>query len=185
MRAQGIGRALERCIQYRHSLDAHDSRLCIDRCTLLLAVWIVPVNRKRSSHLQYAALPYRRRAEGSIEIMLITSRDTGRWLIPKGWPKRGLGPAKTAAQEAREEAGLVGQIGKRSIGSYHYDKRLPDGSAQRCVVKVFALKVEKQKKSWPEGHQRSRRWFALHEAAATVWEPELNTIILSLPATRT
>ena len=113
--------------------------------------------------------------------MLITSRDTGRWLIPKGWPKRGFGPAETAAREAREEGGLVGRIDDRAIGSYHYDKRLPDGSAEHCVVKVYALEVERQMKSWPERHERCTGWFALLEAAATVREPELRTIILKLP----
>jgi 8-oxo-dGTP pyrophosphatase MutT (NUDIX family) len=139
------------------------------------------MSRKRASHLQYAALPYRRGSDASIEIMLITSRDTGRWLIPKGWPKRGLGPAETAAREAREEGGLVGRIGDRSIGSYHYDKRLPDSSAARCVVKVFALEVARQMKSWPERHERRTCWFALQEAAEAVREPGLSAIILKLP----
>jgi 8-oxo-dGTP pyrophosphatase MutT (NUDIX family) len=139
------------------------------------------VSRKRASHLQYAALPYRRRSDASIEIMLITSRDTGRWLIPKGWPKRGFGPAETAAREAHEEGGLAGRIDDRSIGSYHYDKRLPDGSAEHCVVKVFALEVARQMKSWPERHERRTRWFALQEAAEAVREPGLSAIILKLP----
>ena len=86
------------------------------------------MSQEQARHLQYAALPYRRCPDGSVEIMLITSRDTGRWLIPKGWAKPGLGPAEAAALEAREEGGLVGQIDDHSIGSYHYDKRLPDGS---------------------------------------------------------
>jgi 8-oxo-dGTP pyrophosphatase MutT (NUDIX family) len=143
------------------------------------------MSRKRAGHLQYAALPYRRCPDASIEIMLITSRDTGRWLIPKGWPKRGLGPSETAAREAREEGGLVGRIADRSIGSYHYEKRLPDGSAERCVVNVFGLEVERQLKSWPEWHERRTRWFALQEAAEAVQEPELSAIILSLPTSCT
>jgi len=112
--------------------------------------------------------------------MLITSRDTGRWLIPKGWAKPGLGPAKAAALEAREEGGLVGQTDDHSIGSYHYDKRLPDGSIAHCVVEVFAFEVERQMKSWPEQHERSTRWFFLQEAAQAMQESELRSIIRGL-----
>jgi 8-oxo-dGTP pyrophosphatase MutT (NUDIX family) len=92
----------------------------------------------------------------------------------------GINPAEAAALEAREEGGLVGRIGDRSIGSYHYDKRLPDGSIAQCVVEVFALEVERQMKSWPEQVERSTRWFFLQEAAEAVQEPELRSIIRSL-----
>jgi len=102
------------------------------------------LNRRRVSHLQCAALPYRRRADSTIEVMLITSRDTGRWLIPKGWRKPRLGAAASAAREAHEEGGLIGRIGEHSIGLFHYDKRLPDGSTAHCMVEVFAFEVEKQ-----------------------------------------
>jgi 8-oxo-dGTP pyrophosphatase MutT (NUDIX family) len=135
---------------------------------------------RKPGHIQYAALPFRRRADATIEIMLITSRDTGRWLIPKGWPEPGLAPAETAAHEAREEGGLVGRIGDRSIGSYHYDKRLPDGSTVDCVVEVFALDVTRQLKSWPERDERTTRWFGPQEAAEAVKEPELRAIIQNL-----
>jgi 8-oxo-dGTP pyrophosphatase MutT (NUDIX family) len=138
------------------------------------------MSKEKTRHLQYGALPYRRRADASIEIMLITSRDTGRWLIPKGWPEPGLGAAEAAAREAREEGGLVGRIGDRAIGSYQYDKRLPDGSTVHCAVEVFALEVEQQLKSWPERDERRRRWFDAEEAAEAVREPELRVIIRDL-----
>jgi 8-oxo-dGTP pyrophosphatase MutT (NUDIX family) len=138
------------------------------------------MSQEQPRHLQYAALPYRRCPDGSIEIMLITSRDTGRWLIPKGWPKPGLAPAEAAALEAREEGGLVGQIDNHSIGSYYYDKRLPNGSIAHCVVEVFAFEVKRQMKSWPEQDERSTRWFFLQEAAEAVQEPELRSIIRGL-----
>ena len=128
--------------------------------------------------LQYAALPYRRTAD-SFEIMLVTSRDTGRWVIPKGWPISGLTPQNSAAREAIEEAGVLGQIGDQPIGIYHYDKRLPDGSSMRCAVEVFLLKVEQQLASWPEQAQRQTRWFSVLDAAGAVHEPELSTIISS------
>jgi 8-oxo-dGTP pyrophosphatase MutT (NUDIX family) len=130
---------------------------------------------------QYAALPWRRRADAAIEIMLLTSRDTGRWVIPKGWPVRGLSPAQSAAQEAREEGGLVGQVAERSIGRYHYNKRLSNGSSVMCAVEVFALEVDKQLRSWPERNERRTQWFALQEAAGAVDEQELADLIRALP----
>jgi 8-oxo-dGTP pyrophosphatase MutT (NUDIX family) len=132
---------------------------------------------KGVQHIQFAALPYRRRTDTTIEVLLITSRDTGRWLIPKGWPEPGFHPAENAAREAYEEGGLVGRIGNRAIGSYRYDKMLADGSSLPCVVEVFALEVERQRRSWPERDERRTRWFALSEAAEAVREPELREII--------
>ena len=138
------------------------------------------MNRRQVSHLQCEALPYRRRADSTIEVMLITSRDTGRWLIPKGWRKPRLGAAASAALEAHEEGGLVGRIGEQSIGLFHYDKQLPDGSTVQCTVEVFAFDVERQLKSWPERDERRTRWFALEEAANAVQESELRAIIRDL-----
>jgi ADP-ribose pyrophosphatase YjhB (NUDIX family) len=138
------------------------------------------MNDVAKRNLQYAALPWRRSAGGSIEIMLITSRDTGRWVIPKGWPVAGLSPGDSAMHEAREEGGLVGRIGDHPIGRYHYDKRQPDGSAVHCAVEVFTLEVERQMRSWLEKDQRQRRWFVLPEAAEAVDEPELRTLIRKL-----
>jgi 8-oxo-dGTP pyrophosphatase MutT (NUDIX family) len=135
----------------------------------------------RDAQQQYAALPWRRRADATIEVMLLTSRDTGRWVIPKGWPVRGLSPAQSAAHEAREEGGLVGQIGEQSIGRYHYQKRLSNGSSVLCTVEVFALEVERQLKSWPERKERRTQWFALQEAADAVDEPELADLVRALP----
>jgi 8-oxo-dGTP pyrophosphatase MutT (NUDIX family) len=139
------------------------------------------MSREKVSHVQYAALPYRWRASAGIEVMLITSRDTGRWVIPKGWHKAGLGAADSAAREAREEGGLVGRIDERPVGHYRYKKRLPDGTSVTCSVEVFPLEVERQLKSWPERKERDTQWFALREAAAAVDEPQLAAMIRSLP----
>jgi 8-oxo-dGTP pyrophosphatase MutT (NUDIX family) len=136
---------------------------------------------RQVANLQYAALPYRRLANAAIEVMLITSRDTGRWVIPKGWPGEGLAEWESAAREAHEEGGLVGRMGDRPIGRYRYDKRLADGSSVVCSVEVFALEVERQLKSWPERKERDTRWFALREAAAAVDEPQLAAMIRDLP----
>jgi 8-oxo-dGTP pyrophosphatase MutT (NUDIX family) len=130
---------------------------------------------------QYAALPFRRRDEANIEVMLITSRDTGRWVIPKGWPVPKLTPSNSAALEAREEGGLIGRIGEQPIGRFYYDKRLSDGSSMHCEVEVFALEVERQMKSWLEKGQRRTRWFSAAEAAHAVEEPELQALIANLP----
>ncbi len=102
------------------------------------------------AHFQYAALPYRGGEKSELEVMLITSRQTRRWIIPKGWPKSGMPPHLTAAEEAFEEAGVAGKISKRPIGSYSYDKILEEGNRTRCSVRVFALRVVRQHKKWPE-----------------------------------
>ena len=82
--------------------------------------------------------------------MLVTSRETGRWIIPKGWPKKRKTPYASAAREALEEAGVVGKVGKDPIGSYSYKKRLKNGAVVACDVQVFPLKVKRQQTSWPE-----------------------------------
>jgi 8-oxo-dGTP pyrophosphatase MutT (NUDIX family) len=136
---------------------------------------------KGKAHIQFAALPYRRRADAILEVMLITSRDTGRWVIPKGWQGTGLAGQASAVREAREEGGLVGKIGKQPIGQYRYNKKLSDGSSVPCSVEVFPLEVERQLKSWPERKERDTRWFELKKAAAAVDEPELAAMIRNLP----
>ena len=77
-------------------------------------------------HLQVAALCWRRSGKG-LKILLITSRDTGRWVIPKGWPMRNRSNAQAAAREAYEEAGLRGDVSERSVGIYTYLKALATG----------------------------------------------------------
>jgi 8-oxo-dGTP pyrophosphatase MutT (NUDIX family) len=134
------------------------------------------LRRSPRAGLQYAALPYRAADEG-LEVLLVTSRDTRRWVIPKGWPLRGEKPHTSAAREALEEAGVVGKIGKFAIGDYAYVKRLKNGAPLACEVVVFALKVIRQRKRWPEQRQRTAHWFPLAEAAAAVDEPELREVI--------
>jgi 8-oxo-dGTP pyrophosphatase MutT (NUDIX family) len=112
--------------------------------------------------------------------MLVTSRETGRWIIPKGWPKRRKTPYACAAREALEEAGVVGEVGKSPIGSYSYRKRLKRGKVVVCQVAVFPLEVKRVKKSWPERGEREVQWFSPTAAAATVREPMLRNIIRNL-----
>ena len=129
---------------------------------------------------QYAALPYRITDE--VEVLLISSRETRRWILPKGWPMKGRKPHAAAAQEALEEAGVVGKIGKEPVGIYHYIKRMKNGSQQLCHVTVFPMNVSRQRKVWPEMDQRVTRWFPLAEAAGLVGEPELQEVIRNFEA---
>lgn len=126
--------------------------------------------------MQYGALCWRQGSEG-VEVLLITSRDTGRWVIPKGWPMPGLAPEAAAAQEAWEEAGVEGQINPLCIGRYGYQKCLTVSSTVPCAVAVYGLRVAALAKSFPEVKERRRKWFPLQEAATLVAEPELRTII--------
>jgi 8-oxo-dGTP pyrophosphatase MutT (NUDIX family) len=134
-----------------------------------------------AKRVQYAALPYRRKADAHTQVMLVTSRESGRWVIPKGWPKKRQSPRASAAREAREEAGVVGEIGKNSIGSYSYRKRLKNGAVVACEVRVFPLKVKRQQKRWPERGEREIQWFSRAKAARVVRERALSDIIRNLP----
>jgi 8-oxo-dGTP pyrophosphatase MutT (NUDIX family) len=128
---------------------------------------------------QIAALPVRRADDGSVEVLLITSRETRRWVIPKGWPMKGLKDHKAAAREAMEEAGLTGQIQKQPIGIYAYWKRRID-HFELCHVKVYMLEVESQLADWPEKGERRLQWFAPLDAADRVDEPGLGELIAGL-----
>jgi 8-oxo-dGTP pyrophosphatase MutT (NUDIX family) len=135
------------------------------------------IAKKTRDRSQFAALPYRTGDNGEPQVMLLTSRETHRWVIPKGWPMKGKIPREVAAQEAYEEAGLIGRIvGKRPVGVFHYEKRLP---AERliCEVQVFLLRVERQLEEWPEKGQRETKWFDLNTAANLVDEGWLAEIM--------
>ena len=133
-----------------------------------------------AKRVQYAALPYRLTGRSRTEVMLVTSRETQRWIIPKGWPKKGKAPYHSAAREAFEEAGVAGAVGRRSVGSFPYEKRLKNGAVVVCEVHVFPLKVTRQSKQWPEKEQREIKWLTANEAAETVQEPMLSEIIRRL-----
>src|SRR6266446_3757981 len=130
--------------------------------------------------VQYAALPYRLRGRSRTEVMLVTSRETRRWIIPKGWPHKGKAPHHSAAREAFEEAGVIGTVGRRPVGSFPYEKRLKNGDVLVCEVRVFPLKVTRQSKQWPEKEHREVKWLSAKEAAETVQEPMLSEIIRHL-----
>ena len=128
---------------------------------------------------QVAALPVRRDEDGILRVLLVTSRETRRYVIPKGWPWRGVKDHNAAAEEAREEAGILGRIARKALGTYTYDKRR-DTDTVPVRVKVFLLVVEKELDEWPESSQRRRVWFTPAKAAAAVDEPELAELIRTL-----
>jgi 8-oxo-dGTP pyrophosphatase MutT (NUDIX family) len=130
----------------------------------------------REPRTQYAALPWRLNGDGSIEVLLITSRESRRWVIPKGWPKKS-GPDRTAAEEAYEEAGIMGLARRRAVGIYHYDKRLKSGRSQHVRVMVFPLEVREELAEWPEKGQRDKLWTTPAEASRMVDEPELRELL--------
>lgn len=127
---------------------------------------------------QYAALCWRLRG-GKARVLLVTSRDTGRWIIPKGWPMEGRAPAAAAAREAWEEAGVEGKVQSESLGVYTYLKTRPDAEDVPCAVEVFPLRVERLQRRYPERAQRRRKWFAPEKAARKVSEPDLRALILA------
>lgn len=131
----------------------------------------------REPRAQFAALPWRYDTAGQVEVLVITSRETRRWVIPKGWPIKGMKSSKSAAREAFEEAGAVGKITKRPVGVYAYDKRLKSGRLQHVRVAVFGLQVESEADVYPERGQREKAWLPLTEAARLVDEPELMVLL--------
>ncbi len=129
---------------------------------------------------QYAALPYTV-IDGGVRIMLVTSRETGRWIVPKGWPEKKTKPCEQAAREAYEEAGAIGTIAKKPFGSYSYAKRLGKRTVT-CLVDVFLLKVERELDDWPESGQRCRKWVSPAEAVQLVDDAGLADLLLRLAA---
>lgn len=137
----------------------------------------MPAKAKAMPRVQYAALPYRRLADGRTEVLLVTSRETRRWVIPKGWPIAGHKPHDSAAREALEEAGVIGKVEKEPIGRYCYLKRLKSGKSVQCEVDVFRLEVSRRKATFAEKHERKLRWFSPEEAAQAVEEDELRGLL--------
>jgi phosphohistidine phosphatase len=124
---------------------------------------------------QSAVIPYRFN-EGSMELLLITSRRSGRWIVPKGVVDLGKTASEAAANEAYEEAGVRGQISSSAIGEYDYLKW-----GGTCTVKVFLLEVQTVLDVWPEQDERRREWMSVEQAAQSISEEELRRMILSVP----
>ncbi|MBS0561311.1 MAG: NUDIX hydrolase [Proteobacteria bacterium] len=130
--------------------------------------------------IQFGALPFAFDAAGRPRILLVTSRGSRAWIIPKGWPIRNLTPAGTAAREAYEEAGLLGTVVHPDpIGSYRYAKRRGAARALWFDVSVFLFVVERQMAKWPEKAERKTRWFGPQEAVGSVASAELARVLAS------
>jgi 8-oxo-dGTP pyrophosphatase MutT (NUDIX family) len=117
---------------------------------------------------------------GKVEVLLVTSRDTGRWVIPKGWPMTDRSGAEAAATEAWEEGGAKGTVTEAPLGVFLYDKVLKPGVLLPCRVAVYPLRVTKLADSFPERKQRRRKWFATAKAARKVAEPTLRDMLAAL-----
>jgi 8-oxo-dGTP pyrophosphatase MutT (NUDIX family) len=128
---------------------------------------------------QIAAMPVRLGLDGVPEILLVTSRTTRRWIVPKGWRMKKRKDAEAAAIEAFEEAGVIGRVSETPAGRYSYWKRMADHFTL-CEVTLYLLEVERQLDSWAEKDERRSQWFKLADAADLVDEPELRSAIRNL-----
>lgn len=135
--------------------------------------------RKGERIRQVAAIPFRRNARGDIEVMLVTSRTTQRFIVPKGWPMKGKSGRKAATIEAMEEAGVLGKTLREPAGNYSYWKRLAN-SFIRVDVIVYLLEVTEELANWQEAKRRQRAWLAPADAATLIDEPDLSTLVASL-----
>jgi 8-oxo-dGTP pyrophosphatase MutT (NUDIX family) len=132
---------------------------------------------KRGPRRQYAALPWRRTEAGFVEVLLITSRETRRWVIPKGWRKKTEPATIAVARETLEETGAAGRVAEAPLGEFRYVKLLKTGATQRVRVIVHALEVVHEHEDWPERLVREKLWTSVEEAARLVDEPELQALI--------
>ena len=128
---------------------------------------------------QVAAIPVRRGAEGHVEVLLITSSTTQRFIVPKGWPMKGKSGRRAATIEAREEAGVIGVALKKPLGIFAYWKRLSERFVN-VVVTVYLLPVAEELPEWEEASKRKRAWLTPVDAARLIDEPQLASIVQGL-----
>ena len=124
-------------------------------------------------------MPYRKNP-GGLEVLLITSRGTGRWVIPKGGVKKGFTPAEAAEREAYEEAGIKGALSPDPLGCFSYNKRLRNGASRPASVEVYAMRVVVELKKWPERAQRRLKWMSIPHAVKLVDEEGMKVLLLRL-----
>jgi NUDIX domain. len=138
---------------------------------------------KEGRHIeQVGAICKRERTAGEPEVLLITTRETRRWTVPKGWPIKGLKAHKVAEREAWEEAGVVGKAKKKPYGRFTYVKTLKSGERVASFVQVHLVRVADMEDDFPELGERERVWVSPSEAARMVPEPELKLLLSSLVA---
>jgi 8-oxo-dGTP pyrophosphatase MutT (NUDIX family) len=134
------------------------------------------IARRGDALVQVGALPYRRVDSGPVEFLLLTSRETRRFVIPKGWRMKGRSDPQAAAREAAQEAGVKGRVDPAPIGTYSYWKRLKNAFVPVRVT-VFGLEVEVELANWRERRERTRQWLTREQAMSLLDEPELVTLI--------
>ena len=132
---------------------------------------------KSGVRTQIGALCYKKR-DGRLRFLLITSRERGRWIIPKGWPVPNIAPQDAALQEAWEEAGVRGQVDPRPLGYFSYVKQYDDKPDLPCMTMIFAVEVDRLARSYPEKGERKRKWVSRKKAAQLVDEAELAQLFL-------
>ncbi|WP_181708656.1 NUDIX hydrolase [Chthonobacter rhizosphaerae] len=125
---------------------------------------------------QVAALVHRRAPGGGLQILMVTTRETGRWILPRGWTIKGLKPHEAAETEAFEEAGVIGKADRKPFTVYRYIKRFPKKTAA-VVVAVYPMTVERELDDWPEKGQRDVAWVTPEEAVARAGDPGLIPVI--------
>ncbi|QMU58494.1 MAG: NUDIX domain-containing protein [Boseongicola sp.] len=133
-------------------------------------------HEKRDVRTQFGALCWRKH-RSEVQVLLVTSRRSKRWIVPKGWPVDGATPAEAAMTEAWEEAGVKGKVKPICLGIFSYTKDLNDDANLPCIVALFPVKVKSLASKWPEMDQRKRKWFSLKVASGLVQEPELSAIL--------
>ncbi|HSV28937.1 MAG TPA: NUDIX hydrolase [Candidatus Omnitrophota bacterium] len=136
---------------------------------------------KKNEIVHYAALPFRME-DGHPMVLLVTSRETKRWIIPKGKPEKKLLPHEVAAREAFEEAGVHGKITDEAFATFDSTKRLDNGREVPIKVRVYLLEITEILAEWPEKHERERRWVSPGEAALLASEPGLVGTMLDFSA---
>ena len=136
-------------------------------------------SRKPASWYRQSGVLAVRRVAGSPRVLLVTSSGGRRWVIPKGIVEKGHAPARSAAKEAWEEAGVTGKVSRRMLGRYRYEKW---GGV--CTVLVYRLDVERLHRTWPEAHVRRRRWFSPRGAAERLGDAALAALVLGTLARR-
>lgn len=149
--------------------------------SILIKAWdeVVRPMIRRPNRFQVAALCYRK-SKGQKEVLLVTTRGTGRWMLPKGWPMDGKTASEAARIEAWEEAGVKpAKVGRAPVGEFDYIKRYDDGLEEPCSAAVYPIKVASTADKFPEAGQRKRKWVSLDKAADMVEEESLRAIFRS------
>lgn len=134
---------------------------------------------RRPARLQIAALCHRMR-EGKVEVLLVTSKSTRRWILPKGWPILSRRAHRTAAIEAFEEAGVTGKVHKNPFASFSSYKGGEAGLKLRTEILVFLVDVESEAEEFPDSAERDVRWVSIKEAVRMTSEPGLIDVFRKL-----